>query len=61
MRSRLGSDIGRLRHGGGTLGHHGNAAGHGLGQGGIGGHGGNLFLPKIEITARERVEIRRRF
>jgi hypothetical protein len=54
-------NIRRLGHGGGTLGHHGDAARHGLGQGGVGGHGGNLLLPKIEITAGQRVEIRRRF
>jgi hypothetical protein len=47
-------------HRGGTLGHQGDAAGDGLGQGGVGGHGRHLILPKIEIAARERLEIGRR-
>ncbi|MDO8605034.1 MAG: hypothetical protein Q7R40_00725 [Phaeospirillum sp.] len=54
-------NIRRLGHGGGTLRHHGDAARHGLGQGGVGGHGGDLLLPEIEITARKCVKIRRRF
>jgi len=39
--------------------HHGDPAGNGLGQGGVGGHGRHLLLPQVEITARERLEIGR--
>ncbi|WP_173984518.1 hypothetical protein [Magnetospirillum sp. SS-4] len=52
--------LGRLGHGGDALRHHGDTAGHGLGQGGIGRHGGHLFLPQIQVTAGKRVEVRRR-
>lgn len=48
-----------LGHRGGTLRHHGDAAGDGLGEGGVGGHGGHLLLPQVEVTARERLEIGR--
>jgi hypothetical protein len=49
-----------LGHRGGALGHHGDAAGNGLGEGGIGCHGCHLILPQVEVAAREGLEIGRR-
>ncbi|RAU23301.1 hypothetical protein CU669_03930 [Paramagnetospirillum kuznetsovii] len=54
-------DPGGFRHGGGGLGHHGDTPGDGFAQGGVGRHGGDLLLPKVEVSARERVEIGRPF
>jgi hypothetical protein len=50
----------RLGKGGGALTHHGDAAGYRFGHSRIGGHGGHLILPEIEIAARQRLQIRRR-
>lgn len=43
------------------FGHGGDATGERLGQRRFIGHGRHLFLPQIKVTARERIEIRRRF
>ena len=43
------------------FGHGGDATGERFGQRRFIGHGRHLFLPKVEVTARERMEIRRRF
>ena len=51
---------GGLGHCGGALGHHGDAAGNGLGEGGIGCHGCHLVLPQVKVAAREGLEIGRR-
>jgi len=43
------------------FGHGGNATGKRLGQRRFIGHGRHLFLPKVKVTTRKRIEVRRRF
>jgi polyhydroxyalkanoate synthesis repressor PhaR len=52
---------GRLHEGGRHLGHHGDPLRNRFRKRRIVRHRGYLFLPQIEVTARERLEIRRRF
>lgn len=43
------------------LGHRGDAAGEHFGQRRFIGHGRHLVLPQVQVAARKRIEIRRRF
>jgi len=43
------------------FGHGGDAAGKRFGKRRFIGHGRHLFLPKVKVAARKRIEIRRRF